>query len=107
MPRMVFSVLTLAALAAAAMAATPATFRGHQFAREARISLTRARVIALKARPGIVADQQLDKESGGSGLRYSFDIFSAGKMFEVGVDAETGKVLENGVESAVDGEAES
>jgi uncharacterized membrane protein YkoI len=104
---MVFSALTLAALAAGAMAGTPATFRGHQFASEARISLARARMIALKARPGIVADQQLDKESGGSGLRYSFDIFSAGRMFEVGVDAKTGKVLENGVESAAEGEAES
>jgi uncharacterized membrane protein YkoI len=104
---MVFSALTLTALAAGAMAATPATLRGHQFAGEARVSLAHARMIALKARPGIVADQQLDKESGGSGLRYSFDIFSAGKMFEVGVDAKTGKVLENGVESASEGEAES
>jgi uncharacterized membrane protein YkoI len=103
----VFSNLTLAALAAGAVAATPTTFRGHQFAKEARISLARARVIALKARPGIVADQQLDKESGGSGLRYSFDIFTAGKMFEVGVDAKTGKVLENDIESAAEGQAES
>ena len=107
MRRTVLSTLTLAALAAVAVAATPATFRGHQFAREARLSLARARVIALKARPGIVADQQLDKESGGSGLRYSFDIFAAGKMFEVGVDAKTGKVLENDIESAAEGEAES
>ena len=107
MRQMVFSALTLTALAAGAMAATPATLRGHQFGGEARVSLSRARMIALKARPGIVADQQLDKESGGSGLRYSFDIFSAGKMFEVGVDAKTGKVLENGVESASEGEAES
>jgi len=103
----VFSALTLAALAAGAIAAPPATFRGHQFAHEARISLSRAREIALKARPGVVADQQLDKESGGSGLRYSFDIFSRGKIFEVGVDAKTGKVLENGVESALEGQAES
>ena len=84
MRQMVFSALTLTALAAGAMAATPATLRGHQFGGEARVSLSRARMIALKARPGIVADQQLDKESGGSGLRYSFDIFSAGKMSRSG-----------------------
>jgi uncharacterized membrane protein YkoI len=34
-------------------------------------------------------------EKGGSGLRYSFDIKSADGLYEVGVDAQTGKVLEN------------
>lgn len=35
----------------------------------------------------------------GSGLRYSFDVVSQGKTIEVGVDAMTGSVLENGAES--------
>jgi uncharacterized membrane protein YkoI len=34
-------------------------------------------------------------EKNGSGLRYSFDIKSNGAVYEVGVDAQTGKVLEN------------
>ena len=41
--------------------------------------------------------QELEKEGGGSGLRYSFD--QAGtKTYEVGVDAQTGAVLENKAE---------
>jgi uncharacterized membrane protein YkoI len=109
MNRIALSASVMVVLAAGATA-TPfggAIFRGHQFAAQARITLTRARTIALKARPGIVADQQLDKESGGSGLRYSFDILSSGKIYEVGVDAKTGKILENDVESAAEGAAES
>jgi uncharacterized membrane protein YkoI len=37
----------------------------------------------------------LEKERGGSGLRYSFDIKSNKATYELGVDAKTGKVLEN------------
>ena len=89
-------------LGGGALAAThgPASFTGHELAGQARISLSQARSIALKARPGTITDQELEKEHGGSGLRYSFDISSSGKTYEVGVDAKTGKVLENGHESA-------
>jgi uncharacterized membrane protein YkoI len=90
------------ALTAGAYAATPAgqSFTGHQYARDARISLSQARAIALKARPGSITDQELERERGGSGLRYSFDIAGAGRTYEVGIDARTGRVLENGHESA-------
>jgi len=40
----------------------------------------------------------LEKEKGGSGLRYSFDIKSGNVAYEVGIDAQTGKVLENSKE---------
>jgi uncharacterized membrane protein YkoI len=70
-------------------------FAGHQFAGTARVSLARARTIALAARPGAITDQELEKEAGGSGLRYSFDIRNAGATYEVGVDARTAKVLQN------------
>jgi uncharacterized membrane protein YkoI len=36
-----------------------------------------------------------EKEKGGSGLRYSFVVKSGKVLYEVGVDAQTGKVLEN------------
>jgi len=107
MNRTALSALMLVLVGAAAATYVGATFRGHQLAGQARITLTRARTIALKARPGIVADQQLDKEGGGSGLCYSLDILSSGKIYEVGVDAKTGRVLENGVDSAAEGAAES
>jgi uncharacterized membrane protein YkoI len=76
-----------------------ANFRGHELSGRAKITLDQARAIALKARPGRITDQELEKEHGGSGLRYSFDVVSHGKTIEVGVDAVTGKVLENGAES--------
>jgi uncharacterized membrane protein YkoI len=92
--------ITAAALGAALLGAALAAqaFSGEQYAKEARISLGEARAIALKAHPGKIADQELEREKGGSGLRYSFDIVSGKARQEVGVDAGTGKVLENSVE---------
>ena len=92
------AVASLAAGAANA-ASLPAHFHGSQLAGHAKITLAQARIIALKARPGRIVDQELEKEGGGSGLRYSFDVASQGKTIEVGVDAMTGRVLENGAES--------
>ena len=77
---------------------TPATYNGHELAAKATISIDAARAIAMKTHPGVMTDQELEKESGGSGLRYSFDIKSGGHTYEVGVDAMTGKVLENKAE---------
>ncbi|MFZ1909898.1 MAG: PepSY domain-containing protein [Burkholderiales bacterium] len=91
---------TTAALGAALLGAALAAqaFSGEKYAKEARISLNEARAIALKAYPGKIADQELEREKGGSGLRYSFDIVSGKARQEVGVDARTGKVLENSAE---------
>lgn len=74
------------------------TYVGAKLASKANITIAQARVIALKARPGQITDQELENEGGGSGLRYSFDIKSAGTTHEVGVDAKTGRVLENKAE---------
>jgi uncharacterized membrane protein YkoI len=43
---------------------------------------------------------ELERENGGSGLRYSFDIQNGSKTQEVGVDAQTGEVLENAPEGS-------
>lgn len=75
-----------------------ATYTGQNLAGGAKISIDAARNLALKAQPGSVADEELEKESCGSGLRYSFDIKSGAATHEVGVDAVTGAVLENSVE---------
>ncbi len=85
---------------AASQAATPAhaAYAGAQLASNAKVTMDQARAIALKARPGQITDQELEKEGSGSGLRYSFDIKSGGKIHEVGVDAQTGRVLENKAE---------
>lgn len=95
---LITSTIALALGAAAAQAAAPAAYVGHELAAQAKIGLEQAQAIALKARPGAITDRELEKEAGGSGLRWSFDIKAGGKTFEVGVDAGTGKVLENKAE---------
>jgi uncharacterized membrane protein YkoI len=70
-------------------------YTGEELAKDAKIDIQAARDIALKARPGKITDEELEKEKGGSGLRYSFDIKVGSETFEVGVDAATGKLLEN------------
>jgi uncharacterized membrane protein YkoI len=89
-------VLATAALATGAVPAV--AYSGQAFEKTAKVSMSRASVIALKARPGRITDRELERETGGSGLRYSFDIESGGITFEVGVDAMTGRVLENSKE---------
>jgi len=54
-----------------------------------------ARVSAKRTTP---CHEELEAEKGGSGLRYSFDIKQGKVVKEVGVDAKTGKVLENAKE---------
>jgi uncharacterized membrane protein YkoI len=81
-----------------AYAATDDHFAGSNLLPLSKVTLAQARATALAARPGQITDQELEKESGGTGLRYSFDVKSNGKTFEVGVDARTGKVLENKAE---------
>ena len=70
-------------------------YTGEKLEKGAKVSLDQARTIALQTRVGTINDEELEREKGGSGLRYSFDIKSGGAVYEVGVDAETGKVLEN------------
>ena len=66
---------------------------------EAKLSIEEARSIALKLIPGKIMKEELERERGGSGLRYSFDIRQGKKWREVGVDAKIGRVLENSAES--------
>ena len=70
-------------------------FTGEKLAGDAKITLAQARDIALKIFPGTIASEELEKEKGGSGLRYSFDIKNGSMVHEVGVDAKTGQILEN------------
>lgn len=70
-------------------------YTGQNLASQAKVSITEARSIALKAHPGKITDEELEKEKGGTGLRYSFDVKRGTVTQEVGVDAHTGRVLEN------------
>jgi uncharacterized membrane protein YkoI len=75
-------------------------YTGQELAADAQLSLDEARRIALQSVPGQIVAEELEKERGGSGLRYSFDIKSKGATHEVGIDAKTGAVLENSIEGA-------
>ena len=90
--------LALLGLTFTIAAAGAFAYDGEEFASEAKISLEQARAIAVKAHPGKITDQELEKEKGGSGLCYSFDIQHGKTTHEVGVDAVTGDVLENSPE---------
>ena len=85
-------------LAAWGWSAAAAAYAGEEFAKDAKVSIEQARKIALRARSGKVIDQELEKEPGGSGLRYSFDIRRGKITYEVGIDAASGQVLENKAE---------
>ena len=95
---LVSTTLTASAVAAVsffALAGAALAYQGEDLANQAKVTLEQARAIALQAHPGKITDEELEKERGGNGLRYSFDIKSGSRTYEVGVDAISGKVLEN------------
>jgi uncharacterized membrane protein YkoI len=82
-------------IAMALAAAGPASaYTGQELATKARITIDQARAIALKAHPGRITAEELEREGGGSGLRYSFDVKAGSVTQEVGVDAARGRVLD-------------
>ena len=102
-PTLIKSTFAAALLTAAgSLAPTPPAdaYSGEELAKQATIGLALARAVALKTRPGKVTKEELEKEPGGSGLRYSFVIKNGSKAYEVGINAQTGAVLENIVEGA-------
>lgn len=88
----------MAALSLSVAASAAFAYTGQNLEKFAKVTLGQARATALRAHPGVITDQELERERGGTGLRYSFDIKGQGGMQEVGVDARTGKVLENAKE---------
>lgn len=91
--------LALAAAAGCAIASPAFAYTGQSFSKEAKISMRQAERVVHKAIPGgKITDRELERERGGSGLRYSFDVKTNGKTREIGVDAANGRLLENSVE---------
>lgn len=91
--RFLISLLTATLLTGTAFALT-----GEEYIKDASVTLVQARATALKTYPGKIVSEELEKESGGSGLRYSFVVRHHTEKHEVGIDAKTGAVLENSVE---------
>ncbi|HVR89548.1 MAG TPA: PepSY domain-containing protein [Novosphingobium sp.] len=80
----------LAAAAAVLGLAQPA-FASHP--PTPRISMAHARAQALRLAPGRVISAEYENEGGI--WRYSFDIQQRGNVQEIGIDAMTGRVVEN------------
>lgn len=59
----------------------------------ARISMARARAVALHRAPGRIVDAEYEKEAGA--WRYSFDIRQGRRIHEIGVSAKTGRIVED------------
>ena len=85
-------------LIATLLTGTAFALDGEKYLKDASVKLAEARASALKAYPGKIVSEELEKETGGSGLRYSFVISHHSAKHEVGIDAKTGAVLENSVE---------
>ena len=90
--------MAILTIACTPLAAPAFAYTGQKYAPLAKVTIAKARKIALRAYPGKITDEELEKEGGGSGLRYSFDIVGGKGVREVGVDAGTGRVLENSTE---------
>ena len=102
MMKMPFLTLALSAgLALSAMAAAPPLL-GSQYLSRAKVSPARAQLVATAVVHGTVISRELEREKGGSGLRYSFDIRLGNVVHEVGIDAITGLVLENSIDDGSD-----
>ncbi|GAC1407827.1 MAG: hypothetical protein NVSMB64_15140 [Candidatus Velthaea sp.] len=95
---MKLSTSALALVAAIAIPVVAFAYTGQRLEKTVKVNATQARAIALKALPGAITATELEKETGGSGIRYTFELQAKGVMHEVGVDANTGAVLENIVE---------
>ena len=88
-------ILTLVAVLGAGTAAVAAAK-----APTPRISMAAAKAMALKLAPGKIISSEYEKEGGV--WRYSFDIQQTGHVQEIGIDGQTGKIVENKNEGKVD-----
>jgi hypothetical protein len=66
--------------------------------KEAKITMEQAQKIALAKETGKIQSKEIEREKGR--LIYSFDIKTADGIHEVNIDAMTGEVVEDTVESA-------
>ena len=64
------------------------------------ISMAQARATALRLAPGRIISSEYEKEGGA--WRYSFDIQQRNHVQEIGIDGQTGQIVENKSEGRKD-----
>lgn len=87
-------------IAAAALLAATAFARGNHASPPAKLTKMEAQSIALEAASGKVVSVEYEKENGA--WRYSFDILQGDRIHEIGVDANTGEIVEDSYEDVND-----
>ena len=87
--------ISIAMLAAAALAGGTALAASR--VPPAKLTMDQARAAALKLTPGKLADAEYG--NGGFAWSYSFDIREAKRIHEIGVDANTCKIVEDKYEA--------
>jgi uncharacterized membrane protein YkoI len=93
-PESIMKIITLSALGVLAFAAIGTAAIAHSApVPKAKLTMAQARAIAQKIAPGKIADAEYEKEGGG--WRYSFDIRQGKRIHEIGVDANSGKIVED------------
>ena len=90
----------ISSAALAGVAGTAGVVHATQRPPAPRISMEQARATALQAAPGDIVEAEYELENGS--WRYSFDIRQGGRIHEVGIDANSGAIVENAYESAED-----
>lgn len=88
------------ALSGTALAATSMPLKGASLLPQAKVTLKQARATALAKEHGSIIDQELERENGG--LRFSFDVKVGKVVHEVGVDAVSGKIVEDSIDNGND-----
>lgn len=94
------STLSALLLAGGVLAGAPFVAQAQNAKPPAKLTMTQARDIALKTAPGKIVDSEYENESGG--WRYSFDIRQGKLVHEIGVDANSGKIVEDKFEGTKD-----
>lgn len=88
----------VALLSLAAWAGEDSKFSQAALSKEAKITMEQAQKTALTKEAGKIQSKEIEREKGK--LIYSFDIKMGDGVHEVNVDAMTGEVVEDTVESA-------
>jgi hypothetical protein len=90
--------ILLASLSLAAWAGGESKSSQAALSKEAKITMEQAQKTALAKEAGKIQSKEIEREKGR--LIYSFDIKMADGIHEVNIDAMTGEVVEDTVESA-------
>ncbi len=102
MTKQILALVFATALTLPSVAGAAIPLKGSRYLSQAKITQAQATERALAVEHGTILDVELEREKGGSGLRYSFDIRVGKVVREVGIDAVTGRVLEDSVDSGND-----